>query len=73
MIKTPKSQPMRCAFEGCHRTSDQPDDDFAYLAGWGPGVPDGYYCREHADALEVIACEDIAENARTAKPKKRRK
>ena len=45
----------RCAFEGCPKTSEQPfADGWADLAGWGSGVPDGLYCREHADALEAV-------------------
>jgi hypothetical protein len=46
---------VRCAFEGCWKTSERPfTDGWADLAGWGPGVPDGLYCPEHAAALEAV-------------------
>ena len=44
-----------CTFAGCWRTSEQPS-----LDGWtgfddlAPGVPDGWYCREHVAALEAL-------------------
>jgi hypothetical protein len=42
-----------CAFEGCRKTTEQPfADGWVDLAGWGPGVPDGRYCPEHAAAIE---------------------
>jgi hypothetical protein len=47
--------PARCAFKGCPKTSERPfADGWADLAGWGPGVPDGLYCREHTEALEAL-------------------
>jgi hypothetical protein len=55
----------RCAFEGCWKTSEHLMlDGWGYLSDWGPGVPDGYYCREHKEAIEAIhqdIAKDIAE------------
>ena len=45
----------RCAFDGCHKTSVNPvEDGWSYLAEWGPGVRDGFYCKPHVDALEAL-------------------
>jgi hypothetical protein len=44
-----------CTFHGCTRASEQPfTDGWASLGSWGPGIPDGLYCRAHADALEQM-------------------
>ena len=41
--------------KGCPKTSERPfASGWADLAGWGPGVPDGLYCREHTEALEAL-------------------
>jgi len=44
-----------CSFEGCWRRSTRPyPDGWSYLAAWGPGIKDGFYCQPHADALEAL-------------------
>jgi hypothetical protein len=44
-----------CTFQGCRNTSEQPiTDGWAILADWGPGIPDGYYCPAHANAIEKV-------------------
>ena len=47
-----------CTFKGCPKKTVEfvglPPEGWTYLAGWGPGVPDGMYCQEHADALEEL-------------------
>ena len=49
------SDKTECAFEGCPETTADPDKDgWSYLADWGAGVADGYYCKPHADALEAL-------------------
>jgi hypothetical protein len=50
---------IRCAFEGCHKTTDQanglvPPKGWCFLSDWGPGIADGYYCRAHRDAIEQL-------------------
>jgi hypothetical protein len=48
----------RCSWKGCGRTTMQPTlDGWAILSDWGPHVKDGYYCKEHADALEAVLVE----------------
>jgi hypothetical protein len=50
----------RCAFQGCPRSVEWdeyfalPPEGWSWLGGddWGPGVPEGMYCKAHADALE---------------------
>jgi hypothetical protein len=60
-------EPVRCTFAGCPKTSVTPfADRWADLAGWGPGVPDGLYCREHAAAIEACHDDIIAEQERLA-------
>jgi hypothetical protein len=55
MVDNATGGPVRCAFKGCPKTSERPfADGWADLAGWGPGVPDGLYCREHTAALEAL-------------------
>ena len=50
-----KSPIRRCAFEGCPKaTADAIKDGWPYLANWGRGVADGYYCKPHVDALEAL-------------------
>jgi hypothetical protein len=45
----------RCSWRGCCCTSVQPfTDGWAGLAGWGPGIPDGWYCNAHAAALNAL-------------------
>jgi hypothetical protein len=49
------SRKHRCAFGGCWRTSAQPyTDGWANLCDWGLGIPDGFYCGPHADAIEAL-------------------
>jgi hypothetical protein len=50
---------IRCAWEGCWRSTTRHPflDDWAYLIGWGPAVKAGYYCKEHADAIEAVEME----------------
>jgi hypothetical protein len=48
----------RCSFPGCHRSTTRMwrgTDDWPFLASWGPGIPDGFYCKPHADALEALS------------------
>jgi hypothetical protein len=48
-------QKIRCAWDGCWRTTAHPyADDWAYLCSWPPPVKDGYYCRSHTDAIEAV-------------------
>jgi hypothetical protein len=50
---------IRCTWDGCWRHSSRPyGDGWAYLAVWGPPIKDGFYCRPHADAIEVVMCGD---------------
>jgi hypothetical protein len=50
----------RCTFEGCRKTVEYPQNfalppkGWSYLVDWGPGIQDGLYCKEHADALEAV-------------------
>jgi hypothetical protein len=50
----------RCQFEGCLRTVEWPEvftlppEGWSWLQDWGPGVPEGMYCKPHADALEAL-------------------
>lgn len=45
----------RCTFESCWKTTERPGaDGWTRLSDYGPGVPDGLYCPEHADAIEAI-------------------
>jgi hypothetical protein len=37
-----------CQMEGCPRAG------WRWLQDWAPGVRDGYYCSEHAEALEAL-------------------
>ncbi len=46
---------IRCTWADCWRTTIQPySDGWANLSDWGPAVPDGFYCKPHADALEAV-------------------
>ena len=48
----------RCSFKGCHKTAKIPRlEGWAYLANWGPGIPDGFYCGEHAAAIDAVESE----------------
>jgi hypothetical protein len=52
---TDDNQKIRCTWKGCWRTTWQPyTDGWAGLGGWGPGIPDGWYCKAHADAIEAL-------------------
>jgi hypothetical protein len=52
---------LKCTFTGCQKTSEQPTKDgWAYLCSWGPGIEDGYYCKEHADAIEKVSLRKAA-------------
>jgi hypothetical protein len=45
----------RCTFEMCHRTTVRPiASGWALLVDWGSGIKDGYYCLQHAAALEAL-------------------
>src|SRR5215472_977420 len=46
----------RCSFEGCHRSTTQHPylAGWANLGGWGPGIPEGFYCKPHADAIVAL-------------------
>jgi hypothetical protein len=58
----------RCTFEGCPKTSEQPRlDGWGYLLDWGPGVPDGFYCREHREAIEAIHWDILEEQERAGR------
>jgi hypothetical protein len=49
------SEKIRCTWDGCWRSSKQPyADGWAHLMLWGPGVPDGFYCKPHADAIDAV-------------------
>lgn len=44
-----------CTFGGCTAKSEQPTEDgWAYLASWGTGIKDGFYCKAHAEALDAM-------------------
>jgi hypothetical protein len=49
----------KCAFPGCKETSQQ--DLIAPQHGWifqqGGDCPDGYYCPNHAEAMEYRICD----------------
>ena len=50
---------IRCSFAGCHRSIPRrpyvvPPEGWACLSDWGPGIPDGFYCQSHADALDAM-------------------
>jgi hypothetical protein len=50
------SNKIQCPFfNECHAATDQPTaDGWAHLSSWGPGIPDGWYCSAHADAIEQV-------------------
>jgi hypothetical protein len=49
------NSPIQCAFSGCRQTTWQPyTDGWASLMGWGAGIPDGWYCKPHADAIDAL-------------------
>ncbi|PWT93398.1 MAG: hypothetical protein C5B54_01915 [Acidobacteria bacterium] len=60
-----------CTFKGCKKTSEAPraKDGWSFLAKWGPGIPDGYYCREHVEALEALLVSGELEEAQRPRPK----
>jgi hypothetical protein len=60
---------MKCSFQDCKKTSKTPTSEgWASLVAWGPGIPDGMYCPEHAAAIE--ACHDeIFIEQKSIKPK----
>jgi hypothetical protein len=39
-------------------------DGWGYLSDWGPGVPDGLYCREHKEAIEALHWDILEEQER---------
>jgi hypothetical protein len=58
-----------CTFEGCPKTTENwLDDRWAHLDGWGIGVREGYYCREHADALEALLENGELEEIQSSPP-----
>jgi hypothetical protein len=60
---------IRCTFVDhrglrCPATTTQPySDDWSGLAAWGPGIPDGFYCKRCADAIEAALEADELEEA----------
>ena len=52
-----------CKFEGCRKTVEYPQtfmfppEGWSYLYKYGPGIPDGLHCKEHADAIEAVLME----------------
>jgi hypothetical protein len=46
-----------CIWDGCRKSVEHlqvfmlPPVGWSWLGDWGPGVPAGMYCQEHADAL----------------------
>lgn len=46
---------VKCAWAGCLATADRPAPaGWVWLAEWGPGIPDGFYCPDHAAAIEAV-------------------
>jgi hypothetical protein len=44
-----------CTFAGCWQKTSQPfTDGWTNLGPWGPGIPEGWYCKPHAAALEAL-------------------
>jgi len=61
----------RCRFEGCGKTTENwLGDGWSSISDWGPGVPDGLYCREHAAALEAALPEIMEEQAKQSTEEK---
>jgi hypothetical protein len=52
---TPRGRPAQCAYPGCPAKTDN-RLLWGYLASWR-GLPDGYYCPAHRDAIEKIELE----------------
>lgn len=52
--RTVNKPPLRhCAFAGCSRTTTQPwKDGWSGLEKWGPHIKGGWYCPEHAEAID---------------------
>jgi hypothetical protein len=48
--------PAQCAYPGCPATTNN-RLRWAYLMDWPGGLPDGYYCPAHAEALEAVLGE----------------
>ena len=46
----------KCTFPGCHRSTNRHPYlvGWCSLGGWGPGIPDGWYCGPHGDAIEAL-------------------
>lgn len=59
-----------CTFGGCPKSSEQPyTDGWSNLCAWGPGIPDGFYCKPHADALEAMLMDGtLAEIQKRQRP-----
>jgi hypothetical protein len=56
-----KRPSVKCSFENCAKTTRRPSlDGWHSLVGWGPGIPDGWYCPQHAAAIDAVEA-DIAE------------
>ena len=54
----------KCSWYDCRKTSAQPyTDGWSNLSTWGPHIPDGFYCKEHADAIEAIDAEGGLEDS----------
>jgi hypothetical protein len=60
----------RFTFEGCPKTSERPfSEGWAELVAWGPGIPDGLYCKEYTAAIEAIEADIGAEYDRLRRPR----
>jgi hypothetical protein len=58
-------QCIKCTFRGCRARTFQPyTDGWANLSAWGPGIPDGWYCGPHADAIERVRGFDDPQDQR---------
>ena len=50
-----------CTFAGCPNTTEKPKQDlWRWLSNWHPGIPDGYYCPDHAAKIEAAEINDTA-------------
>ena len=56
---TDETHRYRCTFPGCHRSTSRHPYlvGWCYLACWGPGIKDGFYCGPHGDAIEALSGE----------------
>jgi hypothetical protein len=56
-VITDETHRYRCTFPGCHRSTGRHPYlvGWCYLACWGPGIKDGFYCGPHGDAIEALS------------------